>query len=43
MKSYIHKSHSESTNFQLTGESILMVNFRNIKTNRWAERRIYCN
>jgi hypothetical protein len=43
MKSFILKSQSESTNFQLTGESILVVNFRSIKKNRWAERRIYLN
>jgi len=41
MKSFIHKSQSESTNFQLTGENILMVNFRSIKKKNWDERRFY--
>jgi hypothetical protein len=43
MKSFIHKIQSESSNFQLTGESIFLVNFKSIKKNRWAERRIFLN
>ena len=43
MKSFIHKSESEVSNFKLSGESIFFANFRSIKKNRWAERRIYLN